>query len=1513
MPQKINSQNAGLFYDNLATHYPDVIGDLNKDEYMNNMSSYDNAKTFYNNLKSAYPDIIGNMQENEFLGNMFVQDSTATGPNPGAGQNIQTIKDGISFDSNKAQMLGYTPEGDQVAQVTANDNKVYGVVRNESTGEWRYYNNEQYDKKKPARQKSVDASVNGLYSWDSPTAPKKELKTINYGTRLASEDLVQTIYGDKRTFDPNNVIDNVTLDKTFDGRFRSVVKLDDNSYAEVVREKDGSYYLWNEKDEATDKLAKQLDRSLQSDPSYQQLTDEEKAQLHEKANYEPGLVDKLLLFGGEYLGPASPLFWGYTDEIKKKQSEKDALVKDFEDNWAEQNRLEALKDSGTINEQQQARLDQLTEETSKGRLDYARKKGSYEQSLLNAADAIVNPEKYADEVALSKMSQEEKNLLSQKTSQEVIEATNLGYAIANKKSAYGIPKEYQTDLLHDVDATVKYTQEGLNQKSLQELNVRVGALNGQSNSLSLLADMYESDLTKTYGQKYEEYKQFASQGAAKIKQDYDNAVAKNNPKEAQRLGKQYNDMLDYFSDISSSEQVKMLNQIGDKMLSNQTRVKEILSQDNYKVAKNVVDKIKKLKDMEEVRSFQIDEQWNRGEKFTSLWNLSGLYTEATPHMVARSIAKIPKGLVDITAAIGGAIDEDGKADWINGTQQWINRSMNEWDAMNPVAENIMNGGIYQTLNSISDMIPQAVIAYFTGGAGTAVGMGTRTAQLAGGIMANMAMSVYDMAEANYKIMPSYLSEEEKRRYSNTLAIMQCAGVGAAGEMMGGALGLATGKAGFVDEYLENAMGFNQISSAEINSIIRREANLLATGNVKQFIKNVNEGLVRSYGSLAKAGVAGTKKALYKGGVEAVEENVTEPAAQWLLEQVYSFTGGKGDVTQQEVSASPMGNMPSTAQQILVPFAVGTILSGASSLTKSQNSIYHESLSLALENQSQFLSQFAKVEAKYREKYANNPEALSQFDAIKAKVIGDMDAIKAEYDARKESVPENLKGSLVNLLRQKRDLENKANGLSPTKTSALAAEAAGEAAPVAPAAPAVTTAPAAPAAPTAPAVPAAPAAQATEVAATAIETAIPTAPTEAAPATTTTEMPTAPAATAETTVLPTAPAEAVTPPIAAEAAPPKEEAAPGKGKLQTAAEQYLNTLAELHAVNKKIDQLSKPEAARGFAAVGKSLYNKVSSMMGIETDEKNKAYINEATNARDKAASGKLTIDDVSKTEFYNSLSDEQKEVVQSKVAGPNATQESQIEVSGAISRFNASAVNMRKTEEENGKMLVPQDVDHNSSLRTKTGKTQEVKDNDNIVYRNGREYGVATEDQVIALMNGEDVKIKTTKNYKSSKESGKFVVEKMTDKNGKQMYRVFEVGADGTAKVKYDEIGDKALINSGDKRMIADKKQKAYQEMADQRKQEIIAKNSTGEVDGKPIYNEAAVEAELRSDKEFQSLNKLAQANSPMATQINDLLELSRKTKEAEEKEVNAQIDKAIADKIADMKKNKEIETEGCN
>lgn len=1495
MPQKINSQNAGLFYDNLATHYPDIIGDLSKDDYMNNMSSYDNAKTFYNNLKSAYPDIIGDMQENEFLGNMFVQDSTTAGPKPGAGQNIQTIKDGISFDSNKAQMLGYTPEGDQVAQVTANDNKVYGVVRNESTGEWRYYNNEKYDKKKPKKTNNVQASIP-----PDITAPVDETASgAGYKPNMQS-------LSDGRKFDSSSP-QNTMLEKTVDGRYRSIVKLEDNSYAEVVRQKDGAYSLWNEKDEAADKLAKQFDRSLQSDPSYQQLTDEEKAQLHEKANYEPGLVDKLLLFGGEYLGPASPLFWGYTDEIKKKQSEKDALVKDFEDKWAEQNRLEALKDSGTINEQQQARLDQLTEETSKGRLDYARKKGSYEQSLLNAADAIVNPEKYADEVALSKMSQEDKNLLSQKTSQEVIEATNLGYAIANKKSAYAIPKEYQTDLLHDVDATVKYTQEGLNQKSLQELNVRVGALNGQSNSLSLLADMYESDLTKTYGQKYEEYKQFASQGAAKIKQDYDNAVAKNNPKEAQRLGKQYNDMLDYFSDISSSEQVKMLNQIGDKMLSNQTRVKEILSQDNYKVAKNVVDKIKKLKDMEEVRSFEIDEQWNRGEKFTSLWNLSGLYTEATPHMVARSIAKIPKGLVDITAAIGGAIDEDGKADWINGTQQWINRSMNEWDAMNPVAENIMNGGIYQTLNSISDMIPQAVIAYFTGGVGTAVGMGAKTAQLAGGIMANMAMSVYDMAEANYKIMPSYLSEEEKRRYSNTLAIMQCAGVGAAGEMLGGALGLATGKAGFVDEYLENAMGFNQISSAEINSIIRREANLLATGNVKQFIKNVNEGLVRSYGSLAKAGVAGTKKALYKGGVEAVEENVTEPAAQWLLEQVYSFTGGKGDVTQQEVSASPMGNMPSTAQQILVPFAVGTILSGASSLTKSQNSIYHESLSLALENQSQFLSQFAKVEAKYREKYANNPEALSQFDAIKAKVIGDMDAIKAEYDARKESVPENLKGSLVNLLRQKRDLENKANGLSPTKTSALAAEAAGEAAPVVP------TAPTAPAAATAPAVPAAPAAQATEVAATAIETAIPTAQTEAAPATTTTEIPTAPAATAETTVPPTAPAEAVTPPIAAEAAPPKEEAAPGKGKLQTAAEQYLNILAELHAVNKKIDQLSKPEAARGFAAVGKSLYNKVSSMMGIETDEKNKAYINEATNARDKAASGKLTIDDVSKTEFYNSLSDEQKEVVQSKVAGPNATQESQIEVSGAISRFNASAVNMRKTEEENGKMLVPQDVDHNSSLRTKTGKTQEVKDNDNIVYRNGREYGVATEDQVIALMNGEDVKIKTTKNYKSSKESGKFVVEKMTDKNGKQMYRVFEVGADGTAKVKYDEIGDKALINSGDKRMIADKKQKAYQEMADQRKQEIIAKNSTGEVDGKPIYNEAAVEAELRSDKEFQSLNKLAQANSPMATQINDLLELSRKTKEAEEKEVNAQIDKAIADKIADMKKNKEIETEGCN
>jgi hypothetical protein len=1518
MPQQPKIDNIKKLYGNLQAQNPDILGSMSESDFVQSMSDYNKAKKFYSNMAQDYSNLIGDMGENDFLGNVFDQK-----PDPvvGKGSNkdgvLQKVSDGdLQFNSDNAKFMGYLDNGDQVAQVSGADNKSYGVVRNKDTGEWRYYRDEKYNKSKPKSQTPIDpetlarnASIYSVTLSDKPSAP-------------VAPQWQKTSNGWE--FDSSSP-DTKMLGTDMLNRDRALVKLKDGSYAEVARNPDGSYKPWTAEDQQVDDLARKS-YEVNTDDAYKNMSQSEKVSMYEKSNYEPGIIDNISKWAkdlGWYAGPLGAMLWDKGDKVIKKENERDALVGDYERKRDRLDVLEAKVDRQSINDTEKAEYDKLKTEVEDGSLEYMKKKGLYESTLVTAAKELINPDKNTDDVYIDKLSPQEKDNLFQFSDAEWKKLVEQGYAYENPYTGYELKSSLKKDQIDaalkagDIETANRLTteyQRSPDQKTLTEFKMRIGAVNAGTNALSTVYNMYEANLKRMFGSKYDEYVKFLSEDYQQKKDEYDAAVMANDRNKATKLASELNQSLEYFSDISNSEQVKMINQISSKINANQKRAKELLSADNYVAAKNIMSQIKSLKDQAEISTDEIDKQYNEGKKATALWNLAGVYNYAAPHMIDRAVRKIPSGLVDVTAAVGGALDSDGKFDLIQGMQQQMHSDAELRDQLNPVSEKIANGSIYQILNVTSDLLPQAAIATLTGGAATALGLSARAAQFTGAVLSNMAMSVYDMAKANHDIMPDYLTEAEKWRFANTLAIIQTGSVGASGEMLGGALGALTGNRGILDDAIDNIFGLNQLTSAEINSIVRQHARLLTSGNAKGFLAAVKNDLASAYGSTLKAVAAGVRKAAASGTSETIEEVVIEPLAQKFTEMVYSVLGGYGDVSKMDQSASPMAEQPSMLQQGGVAWAVGALTKGASMAVKASNSIYNDALMLALDNPDQFINQYQILEAKFKERNANNAEMIQQFDKVKQQVMDEFTSIREQYDARKENVPEEMRGSLIELLRSKRDLESKADKLKPTRQSEEAAKIAAKS----PAAP-TTTAPIAPTAPTAPTpvtlaaptqAPAAeaPVAQAAQVSAPAEEAA----PATTAEATQAPAVETAPVTQQAQQAAPTE--EPITRQVTTPMIPIETEQAP---TVESNAKSYLSTLAELNKVNKQIEYLSTPQAKKSFLDVGRSLYNKVANMFGVETDEKNKAYINQSNDINEKAAAGKLTIADIEKSEYYNSLSEDQKGSIQQRLSDPQTSQEAQAEIARSLSMHNMSALNMRRTEESNKRMMAKDDADHNTSIRmsgegNKASARQSIPDDDNIVYKQSRDYGVATQDEVDAIMRGDDVKIKTTKDSAVTNKNTKFVVEKKKNNDGTTSTRIFERRADGSYAVKYDEIGDKALMNSSDISAVNAKKFTEYGIRAEQRRQEIIDKNSTLGADGSKIYNEAVVNKALMEDKQYQSALRTKNKYSPSSTQVSELLALSKRTKEEEQRKVNEQIDALIAEKISAMEGSNELEKTGC-
>lgn len=1054
-------------------------------------------------------------------------------------------------------------------------------------------------------------------------------------------------------------------------------------------------------------------------------------------------------------------------------------------------------------------------------------------AIKKAAEALVKSDKNADDIAFEKLTEEEKDKL-------------------------GLRKFQESDYLEQEQEKGKVKTP---QSTLNEYTFRNEAINEQTEALIYSSEVVVKGLQDKYGERFQQYLDFNTKEIPALEAELANAQKANDQAGYNNLIQEINLRKEEYQDIEQDPNFRMLGDFNRKIEANQNRIKGILAQDNFKVARDLTDmyyfqqKERDIKGRQAAKEY--DKEWNEGGlmgKAMSVAQQAGIAVSNAPEILATSIAKAPQGVV-AAVKIGSdliGINDTGKVNQIDGWHNQIDNFMEQVDLKSDISSEFKNTNTYSIMQGLADLLPQMAIAELTGGigglAGKAVGFEAATAsagtraglEVARQGIANVGFMSNDMYEANLELLKDVdgLTDNEKAKAASKLAYMQAAAVGVAGSMVGGALGSALGKAGLLDGQIAKILGASGVSQNEIRAVFNKSANLLKDGALKEYVAATSKGIAdlvqKNWGNNATDIIKGITKsggmATTRSGVEeTLEEFAFEPMFQYVAEKSYEAFGGDVNIRQlqtkrdKEEAESRKQSGRTEIDDYLSVFAVGALVNGFGQVKKNaldkqgiQNELVNQALLVAMKDMPEFQKQMAKYKESQLRELEPNSAAYNQkkdaLDKIEQDIVERIDLIKnggsvskskiSTFDVASKMSGGTVDEELIGLFSQKADAEMEYQALKLSQGSADANKAKSK--------------------------------------------------TEGQE-------------------------------------PPKE----GFAKLQEKKRE------EILAIDKQITELT--EANSKTLA---SRYNNIKNWIkGNDSKTKDEIVNNEIAEINQKVEDKNLNIDDISDTEYAQNLTPDERNALQAEM---EASPEKQKEVAEIVVAEKKQGLIDNQREIANQENLTSQDLTYNTQLRTPEGRKEKKDDSNNIAFRKDRDYAYATQAEVDALAEN-----KSTKGLKFNKGVTKgtkqdFVIERTKDENGIERTRVFERTENGFEVVK-DEIGDKALLNNNDRQNIENARFKNASIKAENKREEIIAKVGQG----KRVLLPDEVEKELSKDKEYQRLVKEAQDLAPKSSFWGELANTVQGVKEMIMPN-ESKVKKAIDNELKKLKKNKEIKEVDC-
>lgn len=626
------------------------------------------------------------------------------------------------------------------------------------------------------------------------------------------------------------------------------------------------------------------------------------------------------------------------------------------------------------------------------------------------------------------------------------------------------------------------------QSSLAEYKFRLESIDKENNSLNKVSSELGKSLQQKYGEKYNDYLDFLSESLPNRLKEAEEARQKGDNEAYNNIVEEINLIKNSFSDIENDDAFKFLGEISTKGEENFNRKKKLLRKDNFAIARALLSDERanrRIINEEGVqRKKKQDELWNKNDGYlSSIWgkmeSLGDKTIEAAtaaPEILATSTLSLPVGLINgATVALDALNFTDGsKVNTLNAANKWVNRFVDNVDDKSYLSETFKNTNIYSVMKGLSDLLPQMALAEITGGAMSALGaseaaIGKTAYEITRQSIANVGFMANDMYEANLDVLKDIdgLSDRERQTAAARLAFMQSSAVGAAGSLLGGALGSALDKSGIIDGALGQWIKSGKINQSEIRALFKKNASLIKDGAFSDYVKatgkGINEILKKNWGktlgeqvqNLAQSGVV----SITKNGLEEVaEEFALEPMLQYATEQVYGAFGGEVDLQelyrrqdeQEKLARKKSGR--SQADDYLSVFAVGAIAEGAGDVIRGKASRDNAMLNSATLAALNDLPNFQKELGKYKESQlkgleVNSPEyqqkraALDQVESEVNQYINDVrnagvktkDGQMSTWDAMSKQVDEDKHEDLVRLLGERADLNREMEALKPIQT------------------------------------------------------------------------------------------------------------------------------------------------------------------------------------------------------------------------------------------------------------------------------------------------------------------------------------------------------------------------------------------------------------------------------------------------------------------------------------------------
>jgi hypothetical protein len=1000
------------------------------------------------------------------------------------------------------------------------------------------------------------------------------------------------------------------------------------------------------------------------------------------------------------------------------------------------------------------------------------------------------------------------------------------------------------------------------QNSIKEYEFRRNAINDQNADIRYTTNAIVGGLQGKYGKRFEDFLNFADTGARQYLDEMDKAKAAKDVNKFNSLLQEYNTQKESYQDIEQDPDFAILGDFNKKLSGNKARVTQLLTQDNFKAARELANyeyaRRKGIDFAGQLDKADEDTNWNSGVigKAKAVASKTGTAVKAIPEILQTSTNKASLGLVT-AVKIGTDMlgyNDTGVADPLAALQAQVSNITESTDMASDLSADFKNTNAYSVMTGLADLIPQVALAEITGGVGGLIGKGVGYEAGAASATRKAVLETARQGIASVGFMANDMYEQ------NMAILDQVEGLSSqekqrAASRLAFMQSAAVGVGGsLVGGALGAALGKSGILDNQIGRILNMDG--ISQSEIRAvFQKSAN---------LLKSGALKEYLAATGKDISALLTNKWGSSAADVLKGIAKSGGGKMFKSGTEEGFEEFLFEPITqytAEQSYKAFGGDVDIDAlyakqdkdeAESREQSGKRDFDDYLSVFMV--SAIANGFGTAKNNLLNKQGVQNEMVNQAMLVAMKDMPEFQKQMAKY---KES-------QLAKLDPKSAEYQQKSQALDKIEQDAT---------------------------------------ERIELIRnggnTNNKSGVSTfdAYSKMTKGQVDGELVSllGQKADLELEYQALSPSKGESDAIKRDN---QESTEQGGGSKTTFTKAQDKKLTEIKAVQSEIDNLVN--------ANSKTLSSRFQNLKNWATKNKEKSpdenIDEQIQDIEQKAQDRVLSTDDLMESEMVQNMSSEERNALQTEFEN---NPESQVAIAESVKAELESKKIDNQREIANKQGLTNADLNYNTELRTAESSKEKKTDDNNIAFRKDRQYAYATEEQVNAIKETKGKGLKFNKGATKGVKSD-YVVERTKDENGNPRTRVYE-RTDNGFEVIQDEIGDKALLNNTDKRNIENTRYKNASVKAENKREEIISKVANGNRNYLP--NE--VEAELSKDKEYQRLVKEAQDLAPKSSFWGDVANTVQTIKQSLLPDTT-KIDKAVKDKIKELKKKKEIEEVDC-